>query len=58
MSWGLLPEQYGVQVFHFSESKDKEETEASDGGKENDVAQSVQQQDTGVHAQSSDKKSS
>lgn len=47
-----------LEVFHFNESKDKEETEANDGGKEHDVAQSVQQQDTGVHAQSSDKKSS
>ncbi len=45
-----------LQVFHFSESKDKDETDLQDVNKEDDVAQDGQLPADTVQSQVSDKK--
>jgi hypothetical protein len=45
-----------LQVFHFSESKDKDETDLQDVNKEDDVAQAGQLPADTVQSQVSDKK--
>lgn len=45
-----------MQVFHFSESKDKDEVDGQDVNKEHDVAQDGQVPADTVQSQASDKK--
>jgi len=45
-----------VQVFHFSESKDKDETDVQDVNKEDNVAQDGQLPAGTLQSQASDKK--
>jgi len=55
---GCLTEHAVVQVFHFSESKDKEDQDVQDDSKQDDAAQGSLPQEASLHAHNTDKKSS